>query len=153
MSITLDGTNGITSPDVVTNDGQVYAKENILGTVSQSAGVPTGAIIERGSNANGEFVRYADGTQICTRLQTFSFTTTVFAVSTFNWAAPFVNSSYSVSYGSFVTVHGNRNAQIRAIYRAPNGGKTESSMTAEALSNLAAAYGTSAELTAIGRWY
>lgn len=37
----------------------------ILGTVSQSSGVPTGAIIERGSNANGEYVRFADGTQIC----------------------------------------------------------------------------------------
>ncbi|MDX0413897.1 hypothetical protein GOC69_24120 [Sinorhizobium medicae] len=37
----------------------------IRGTVSQSGGVPTGAIIERGSNANGEYVRYADGTQIC----------------------------------------------------------------------------------------
>jgi hypothetical protein len=37
----------------------------IVGTVSQSGGVPTGAIIERGSNANGTFVRFADGTQIC----------------------------------------------------------------------------------------
>jgi hypothetical protein len=38
----------------------------ILGTVSQSGGSPTGAIIERGSNSNGEYVRFADGTQICT---------------------------------------------------------------------------------------
>lgn len=38
---------------------------NILGPVSQSGGIPTGAIIERGNNANGEYVRYADGTQIC----------------------------------------------------------------------------------------
>jgi hypothetical protein len=45
-----------------------YNRENILGTVSESAGVPTGAIIERGSNANGEYVRYADGTQICSNL-------------------------------------------------------------------------------------
>ncbi|MCB1410475.1 MAG: DUF2793 domain-containing protein [Rhodobacteraceae bacterium] len=36
-----------------------------LGTVSQSGGTPTGAIIERGSNANGEYVRFADGTQTC----------------------------------------------------------------------------------------
>lgn len=36
-----------------------------VGTVSQSGGVPTGAIIERGSNANGEFTKYADGTQEC----------------------------------------------------------------------------------------
>jgi hypothetical protein len=39
---------------------------NTVGTVSQSSGVPTGAIIERGSNANGEFVKFADGTMICT---------------------------------------------------------------------------------------
>ena len=46
--------------------GELYSNYNILGTVSESSGVPTGAIIERGSNANGEFVKYADGTLICT---------------------------------------------------------------------------------------
>ncbi|WP_178091733.1 hypothetical protein [Stutzerimonas degradans] len=46
---------------------EFYQRSNILGTVSQVAGEPTGAIIERGSNANGEYVRYADGRQICTR--------------------------------------------------------------------------------------
>ena len=44
---------------------KTYHTGNILGTVSQSGGVPTGAIIERGSNVNGEYVRYADGTMIC----------------------------------------------------------------------------------------
>lgn len=44
---------------------QGYRPDNILGTVSQAAGVPAGAIIERGSNANGEYVRFADGTQVC----------------------------------------------------------------------------------------
>ncbi|MDA1378672.1 hypothetical protein PCI56_00920 [Plesiomonas shigelloides subsp. oncorhynchi] len=44
-----------------------YSQGNIVGSVSQSGGVPTGAIIQRGSNVNGEFVRFADGTQICTR--------------------------------------------------------------------------------------
>lgn len=39
-----------------------------LGTVSESGGIPTGAIIQRGSNSNGTFVRFADGTQICTFL-------------------------------------------------------------------------------------
>ena len=42
-----------------------YDSGSIVGTVSQSGGDPTGAIIQRGSNSNGEFVRYADGTQIC----------------------------------------------------------------------------------------
>ena len=36
--------------------------DNILGTVSQSDGVPTGAIIESGSNSNGEWLKLADGT-------------------------------------------------------------------------------------------
>ncbi|MFN3721681.1 MAG: DUF2793 domain-containing protein [Paracoccaceae bacterium] len=43
-----------------------YNANTIIGAVSQSGGVPTGRIIERGSNANGEYVRFADGTQICT---------------------------------------------------------------------------------------
>lgn len=37
----------------------------LLGTVSEAAGVPTGSILEKGSNANGEYVRFADGTQLC----------------------------------------------------------------------------------------
>ena len=47
------------------NAEPIYSQSNILGTVSQSNGVPTGAIIERGSNTNGEFVKFADGTLIC----------------------------------------------------------------------------------------
>jgi hypothetical protein len=42
-----------------------FGKGNILGTVSQVNGVPTGAVIERGSNSSGQYVRFADGTQIC----------------------------------------------------------------------------------------
>lgn len=41
-----------------------WNSRNLLTTVSQTAGVPTGGIIQRGNNANGEFVRFADGTQI-----------------------------------------------------------------------------------------
>ncbi len=46
---------------------RLIGNDLILGTVSQSAGVPTGAVVERGANANGGYVRFADGTQICTR--------------------------------------------------------------------------------------
>ncbi len=38
----------------------VVATDNILGPVSQTDGVPAGAVIERGSNANGDYVRFAD---------------------------------------------------------------------------------------------
>lgn len=48
-------------------DGDDAVMQAIVGAVSQSGGVPTGAIIEQGSNGNGEYVRFADGTQICWR--------------------------------------------------------------------------------------
>lgn len=38
----------------------------VVGTVAQVGGIPTGQVVERGSNANGTYVRFADGTQICT---------------------------------------------------------------------------------------
>lgn len=42
-----------------------YKKSNIIGTVSQLNGVPTGAIMERGINSAGTYLKYADGTMIC----------------------------------------------------------------------------------------
>ena len=44
---------------------ETYHTANLVGTVSQSGGDPTGAVIERGSNSNGEYTRFADGTQVC----------------------------------------------------------------------------------------
>jgi len=64
-ALPLGGTAADSSKLGGTLAAEFYQRSNILGTVSQSGGAPTGAIIERGSNANGEYVRYADGTQIC----------------------------------------------------------------------------------------
>jgi hypothetical protein len=74
------------------------AQRDLLGTVSQSGGTPTGSIIERGSNANGEYVKFADGTLICTkRLTTTGAISTTYGsmfvrsgISAGNYAAPFV---------------------------------------------------------------
>lgn len=41
------------------------AARDIVGVTSQSGGVPTGAIIEKGSGANGEYTKFADGLMIC----------------------------------------------------------------------------------------
>ncbi|WP_308916617.1 DUF2793 domain-containing protein [Jannaschia sp. LMIT008] len=54
---------------------QLYDQASVVGNVGQSGGVPTGAVIERGSNAGGEYVRWADGTQICTHRLTVTVTT------------------------------------------------------------------------------
>lgn len=49
----------------VDNFKEHYNTGNITGTVSQTSGVPTGAIIETGNTANGTYTKYADGTMIC----------------------------------------------------------------------------------------
>ena len=44
--------------------GDLYGRDSILGTVSETDGVPTGAIIDSGSNSDGYWSQFADGTQI-----------------------------------------------------------------------------------------
>lgn len=66
----------------------LFGRANVLGTVSQAAGVPSGAILERGSNANGEYTRYADGTQMC---WIRDFLTVVSAAAVWTFPATFVN--------------------------------------------------------------
>lgn len=76
------GTNG-KYPDCET------IRSNILGTVSQSAGVPTGAIIERGNNANGNYTKYADGTLICWLNTTINISDSATAAADFSFPVPF----------------------------------------------------------------
>ena len=45
---------------------RIYDSENLLAPVAHNNGHPTGGVIERGTNADGTYVRFADGTQICT---------------------------------------------------------------------------------------
>ncbi|KRD56470.1 pyocin knob domain-containing protein [Ensifer sp. Root278] len=44
---------------------QCIFRDDILAAVSQSGGLPTGGIMDRGSNANGFYFRYANGVMIC----------------------------------------------------------------------------------------
>jgi hypothetical protein len=89
--------------------GGVYSRNNILGTVSESGGVPTGAIIERGSNANGEFVKYADGTMICFVKNETTPVANTLTSSTHTWpvafvAAPILSCAVdSAVYGTTIT--------------------------------------------------
>ena len=51
MAVQINGTTGITTPKLDALDLELGSKN----------------VVERGSNANGEYVRFADGTQICTK--------------------------------------------------------------------------------------
>lgn len=81
----------------------VYAKDNILGTVSESSGVPTGAIIERGSNANGEYVRFADGTQICWNTRNFTGVSITNPNGSIYYASADVARSFPAAFASGTT--------------------------------------------------
>lgn len=66
---------------------RVYSSDTIVGTVSQASGIPSGAIIERGTGANGEFTKFADGTLHCWYLvPQVSFTAG--SDGTFTWTFP-----------------------------------------------------------------
>jgi hypothetical protein len=79
----LDVVGTANATNMTRGGSQVYSRDNILATVSQSAGVPTGGIIERGSSANGEYVRYADGTMICVNYSAGNQSTSTAAGSIF----------------------------------------------------------------------
>ena len=46
---------------------KLLERGDLVGTVGGTPSAPTGAVIERGNNSNGHYVKYADGTMICWR--------------------------------------------------------------------------------------
>ncbi|HBO2187037.1 TPA: hypothetical protein L4G86_002088 [Pseudomonas aeruginosa] len=136
------------------SSGALYSRDSILGAVSQSSGVPTGAVIDRGSNANGEYVRFADGTQICTMsinvtdqaidsaygslfqgARTWSFPVSfsgvpAVSVGLFRWGS-------AASWGSVATLPSTTSATLRGFDIAARPAGTSTAISA----------------TAIGRWF
>lgn len=135
--------------DTLTAD-KAFRRGNVLGTVSQSSGVPTGALIERGSNSNGEYLRFADGTQICWHTLNSSEAISVaylggFRSGAVTWTFPAVFSAapkatstavYPTAFGS--TIFNITTSTSSVLWTAV------SSQTADT---------RSATLTAIGRWF
>lgn len=129
-----------------------YTRANLLGPVSQAAGQPTGAVIERGSNANGDYIRFADGTQICTLLETKSYTTAAYGSihrdTTTAGAWTFPAAFIDVPTGGTFSVNSN------GVW-AGQGVSTRWGMYNRALFSAIAQAGVSltSTSTAIGRWF
>jgi hypothetical protein len=122
------------------------AGTNWVGTVSQSG---QSSVIERGSNANGSFVKYADGTMICQ----FQYSNNRTAANTIisvlrTLPATFVNNDYFVM-GSPLTTR--PDIQSMAI-PATSGGKTTTTVE---LNDFRSSTSTSVafDVVVIGRWY
>ena len=129
---------------------EVYTSASILGTVSQSAGVPTGAVIERGSNANGEYVRFADGTQICYHkvsggLVVAAYGGTGLYQSSTDWTLP-------AGFAGYYVVTGGGVDQDSAGWVSSMPQTTPSANFAY-ISKSASHSGVFLGLTAIGRWF
>lgn len=122
---------------------EFYTTGNLLGTVSQSSGDPTGAVIERGSNANGEYVRFADGTQICTHLQTSSGA----GNSTWTYPAAFAASKTDALFANPAPLTGAYTTAIVATNTTTATFVVRDALSAGALTAV------STQLMAIGRWF
>ena len=139
----------------------IYHTGNILGTVSATGTypnlVPTGAIMESGSNANGDYVKYADGTMICTRTRSGGDITTASG-------SIFVSSSdliwnFPASFSSTPTVSGGRfsgGSDIIGLFIVSGSTGANPPTGSSATYRLALGYSRSGsplhDVLAIGRW-
>lgn len=144
-------TLGATAPAEV-----AFRRGNALATVSQSGGVPTGGLIERGSNANGEYTRFADGTQICTKK------VSGFAAINTAWGGGFISASvlagpWPAGFATLPSVSAGHDGGATATVGALVG---QNGATVSSAGNYFLYRGTSlattdisVTLTAIGRWF
>ena len=137
----------------------LYHTGNILGTVSQSGGVPTGAIIERGSNVNGEYTKFADGTLICTRTLTIADLPGQ-AITTVGTGGGYRSSQNAVNFPHAFAVIPVTSAELRNNAEhigirvfASSGNEWQVVLTTSQNSIASPQTSTSMGLTAIGRWY
>ncbi len=126
---------------------ELYTQASILGPVYQSGGVPTGAIIERGSNANGQFVKYADGTLICWQK------TNGGGVNWFDWIYP----AGFVSIPVFTATINPSGNSANVFTTQASSSATAASIRKKFMPNAGGAWGDAfgevVDLLAIGRWY
>ncbi|MBD8090994.1 hypothetical protein IFT48_13410 [Pseudomonas fluorescens] len=128
----------------------------LVGTVAQSGGVPTGAIIERGSNANGQFTKYADGTLICWDAVGFSAGTTVGAGSIFQ-SPPVPARSFPATFASppkiFITASCALAVSVCAISGDGNAPSWPPAVCQGPYNTGSTFYQGIMNYLAIGRWY
>lgn len=132
----------------------VYRQNNILGVVS-GAGAPTGAIIERGANGNGEYTKFADGTLVCWRVIPTNSTGT-YAVGALFGSDAYAPGPFPSAYASVPTVTSGATGAVHAdcIFASawiPPALNNWGGWRAMATTNVAAA--AQINLIAIGRWY
>jgi hypothetical protein len=127
-----------------------------VGAVSETDGIPTGAIVQSGSNANGSFVRWADGTQICHHRITLGFVSgaSLYAAWTFPQsfsAAPTVLATV-IDHGTYAMGRGSLGAG--GVDNPPTTTGAEIFQSRDpAAANFVAGNTIDYSVMAVGRWY
>lgn len=152
MATSISGTDG-----VVFGDGDKLG--TVVGTVSQTAGVPNGAVIQRHSGSGVETVRFADGTQICTFQASIAATALNAQAVVTHPTLPlaFVDTSYKVQITPTHTSSGNVSDIGAAIYNGIYIAAAAKTTTNPNISMYAYRLATSTtvycDVTMIGRWF
>ena len=130
-------------------EAQAFRRGNVLGVVTQAGTVPTGALIEQGSNANGRYVRFADGTQLCWHsLLALPAATTaagsIFVGNEATWTFP-------ITFVATPEVSGSVNAATPRWLNARGGSATTALV--RVFSPVTDVATPAADLMAVGRWF
>lgn len=114
-------------------------RSGLLGTVSQSGGVPTGGVIERGSNATGEYAKFADGSLECY----FVMLSSSSAAASWTYPAAFI--AAPVVNGTAIAV----SLVVLCLDAAPSATVATFSVFVSGSTRTAA----TSHLVAVGRWF
>ena len=128
---------------------QLYA---VVGETSNRITLETlrNALIERGSNSNGEFVRFADGTQICFMHRTASLEELTFS---FTYPAAFAGDAQGI-FASWGALNSTQRDVVKSHYTRVEGsslGSTSGELVFQ--DNDAEAGSSDVYLVAYGRWF
>lgn len=169
-ALAFDGTTGLVTGAAVQSDAQDatpgrlmradfgYSPANIVGTVGEASGVPTGAVIESARTAQGDYVRYADGTQICADALTLTYAGSNRIEAVWVFPVPFFGSPQAITSSI------NANSLLANATPGPDelGGAVHSNTTStqakilqyriEGLTDFTASDTASCRVMAVGRW-
>ena len=126
----------------------------MVGSVSQTGGVANGAVIERGANANGDYLRFADGTQFCWKRiaadATSSPVGSIFGSGAFG-AGPYpasFNAAPRVSHSGFIA-SGSADSMWSSCYTPA----TQTSWGNYRILSASASAAGYIDVVAVGRWF
>ena len=134
---------------------RAFRRGNVLGTVSQSSGVPTGALIEYGLNGNGSYACFADGTQWCWN----DITVTDQAISSANGTSGYYGDRTMTFPKSFIAAPnvtaGRFSVDANRTWGGVTGAPTTTAVILSGYSPISISAGGNVRISymAVGRWF